>query len=92
MTIFTYKGDSMSLQESFDRITFSLPHDMNLSLEQLKKELHGSKSDIIKKAIANFIQRNEEEKLEKAVALMESEYKNNSELTYLTTLDGENFQ
>ena len=82
----------MSSQGSFDRITFSLPHDMNLSLEQLKKELHSSKSDIIKKAIGHFIKQQEEEKLEKAVALMESEYKNSSELTYLTTFDSEDFQ
>jgi predicted DNA-binding protein len=82
----------MSLQDSLDRITFSLPHEMNLSLEQLKKELHSTKSDIIKKAIEHFIKQQEEEKLEKAVALMEDEYKSNANLTYLTALDSENFQ
>jgi predicted DNA-binding protein len=82
----------MSSQDSLDRITFSLPHEMNLSLEQLKKELHSTKSDIIKKAIEYFIKQQEEEKLEKAVALMEDEYKNNRELTYLTALDSEDFK
>jgi predicted DNA-binding protein len=61
-------------------------------LEQLKKELHSTKSDIIKKAIEYFIKQQEEEKLEKAVALMEDEYKNNRELTYLTALDSEDFK
>ena len=77
---------------NFDRITFSLPHSMNLSLEQLKKEFKTSKADIIKKALEDFIKREKEKKLQKAVALMEDEYKNNEELTYLTALDSEDFQ
>jgi metal-responsive CopG/Arc/MetJ family transcriptional regulator len=82
----------MNLQNSYDRITVSLPHSMNLALDNLKGELHSTKSDIIKQAIEYFIQLQEEKKLQKAVKIMAKEYENNEELTYLTVLDAEDFQ
>ncbi len=82
----------MNLQNSYDRITFSLPHSMNLALDNLKGELQSTKSDIIKQAIEYFIQLQEEKKLQNAVKLMAKEYENNEELTYLTVLDAEDFQ
>jgi metal-responsive CopG/Arc/MetJ family transcriptional regulator len=82
----------MNLQNSYDRITFSLPHSMNLALDELKEELQSTKSDIIKQAIEYFIRQQEERKLQQAIKLMAKEYENNEELTYLTTLDAEDFQ
>jgi metal-responsive CopG/Arc/MetJ family transcriptional regulator len=82
----------MNLQNSYDRITFSLPHSMNLALDELKEELQSTKSDIIKQAIEYFIQQQEERKLQQAIKLMAKEYENNEELTYLTALDAEDFQ
>ena len=82
----------MATQHTYDRITFSLPHSMNVTLDSLKQELQSSKSDIIKQAIEYFVKRREEEKLARAVELMADEYENNSELTSLTDLDGEDFQ
>ncbi len=82
----------MAMQHSYDRITFSLPHSMNETLDALKKELKSSKSDIIKQAIESFVQKQKEKKLARAVNLMANEYEHNSELTSLTDLDGEDFQ
>ncbi|TGO02436.1 hypothetical protein PN36_25195 [Candidatus Thiomargarita nelsonii] len=77
----------MNLQNSYDRITFSLPHSMNLALDDLKDELQRTKSDIIKQAIEYFLRLQEERKLQQAIKLMAKEYENNEELTYLTVLD-----
>ena len=82
----------MATQHTYDRITFSLPHSMNVTLDALKEELKSSKSDIIKQAIEHFVKKQEEEKLARAVDLMANEYESNAELTYLTDLDGEEFQ
>jgi metal-responsive CopG/Arc/MetJ family transcriptional regulator len=82
----------MNLQNSYDRITFSLPHSMNLALDELKEELQSTKSDIIKQAIEYFIRQQEEIKLQQAIKLMAKEYENNEELTYLTALDAEDFK
>ena len=82
----------MEAQTSYDRITFSLPHSMNVTLDSLKQELQSSKSDIIKQAIEYFVKKQEEEKLAHAVELMTKEYENNDELTSLTDLDSEDFQ
>ena len=81
----------MTVQKHYDRITFSLPHNMNAALDSLKKEMHRSKSDIIKLAIESYIRKQEEERLEKAVEMMSHEYKSNKELTSFTSLDGEKF-
>lgn len=82
----------MTTQISYDRITFSLPHSMNVTLDSLKQELQSSKSDIIKQAIEYFVKKQEEEKLARAVELMAKEYENNDELISLTDLDSEDFQ
>ncbi len=82
----------MTTQTTYDRITFSLPHSMNVTLDTLKEELQSSKSDIIKQAIEYFVKKQEEEKLTRAVALMAKEYESNDDLTYLTDLDSEDFQ
>ncbi len=82
----------MTTQTTYDRITFSLPHSMNVTLDTLKEELQSSKSDIIKQAIEYFVKKQEEEKLTRAVALMAKEYESNDDLTYLTDLDSEDFK
>lgn len=82
----------MATQHIYDRITFSLPHSMNVTLDALKQELKSSKSDIIKQAIEYFVKKQEEEKLAHAVELMANEYENNYELTSCTDLDDEDFQ
>jgi len=82
----------VTTQSNYDRITFSLPHSMNVTLDNLKKELQSSKSDIIKQAIEYFVKQQEEKRLMRAVELMSKEYENNKELTCLSSLDSEEFQ
>ena len=82
----------MTTQITYDRITFSLPHSMNVTLDSLKEELQSSKSDIIKQAIEYFVEQQEAKKLSRAVELMAKEYESNDELTCLTDLDSEDFQ
>ena len=79
-------------QNSYDRITFSLPNTLNLALDELKSEINRSKSEIIKMAIESYIAQQNKRKLQRAVALMAEEYENNDELTALTALDSERFQ
>ena len=82
----------IATQNSYDRITFSLPNTLNLALDELKAEVNRSKSEIIKMAIESYIAQQNKRKLQKAVALMAEEYENNDELTALTSLDFESFQ
>jgi predicted DNA-binding protein len=81
----------MTIQNNYDRITFSLPHDINIALNNLKNEIKTSKSDIIKLAIEHYLQLQEKLKLQKAIELMSDEYQNNSTLTEFTILDSEVF-
>jgi metal-responsive CopG/Arc/MetJ family transcriptional regulator len=77
--------------QNYDRITFSLPKDINTALGKLKIESKQSKSEIIKIAIEHYLAQQEKYKLKKAVALMYSEYENNTELTEFADLDNEEF-
>ena len=79
-------------QNSYDRITFSLPNTLNVALDELKSEVNRSKSEIIKMALESYIAQQNKIKLQKAVALMAEEYENNDELTAFTSLDSESFQ
>ena len=78
-------------QMEYDRITFSLPNSMNIALDNLKREISKSKSEIIKLAIESYLTQQKKIKLQKAVELMENEYKNSDKLTEFTSLDGDNF-
>ena len=82
----------LATQNSYDRITFSLPNSLNIALDELKSELMRSKSEIIKIAIEKYIAEQNKRKLQKAVALMENEYENDADLTALSALDAEDFQ
>jgi len=82
----------LATQNSYDRITFSLPNSLNIALDELKSELMRSKSEIIKIAIENYIAEQNKRKLQQAVALMEHEYENDTDLTALSSLDTEDFQ
>ena len=61
-------------QKNYDRITFSLPHNMNLALDNLKKEIKRSKSEIIKLALENFLAQQKARKIQAAVDMMADEY------------------
>ena len=81
----------MTVQNSYDRITFSLPNSLNVALDDLKNEFKRSKSEIIKTAIENYVAQQHKNKLRKATELMADAYENDHELTALTSLDAEEF-
>ena len=80
-----------TVQNSYDRITFSLPNSMNIALDNLKNDTKTSKSEIIKLAIERYLAEQKKIELQKAVEMMSSEYEKNDELTDLTLLDSEDF-
>jgi metal-responsive CopG/Arc/MetJ family transcriptional regulator len=81
----------MISQNNYDRITFSLPHSMNLELESLKKETKNSKSEIIKAALKTYLVQQKNKKIQEAVEMMAQEYENNTALTEMTLIDAEDF-
>ena len=78
--------------QAYERITISLPVDISMDIEELKKELHVSKSELFKTAFEKFVRDYKKQKLRKAAAMMAEEYRTNRELTALTSLDGEDFK
>ena len=68
----------MISQNNYDRITFSLPHSMNLALDSLKKENKSSKSEIIKLALKAYLTQQKNKKVQEAVEMMAQEYENDA--------------
>lgn len=81
----------MISKNTFDRITFTLPHSMNLELDSLKKEIKRSKSEIIKLAVQNYLTQQKNKKIQEAVEIMAHEYENDAGLTEMTLIDTEDF-
>ncbi|EJF07779.1 Ribbon-helix-helix protein, copG family [Thiovulum sp. ES] len=77
---------------SYDKVTFTIPRILNQQLENIKKELKVSKSEVLKNAVEEYLQKQEKAKIQKSVELMMSEYKTDKSLTEFTTLDGEDFR
>ncbi len=82
----------MQTAMSYDKITFTIPHLLNQQLENIKNEFKVSKSEILKNAVEEYLQKQEKIRMQKSVELMMSEYKNDKSLTEFTTLDGEDFR
>ena len=79
------------MNSAVNRVTFSIPNDLNLDLEKLKAETKKSKTELINLAIKEFIERRKKEQIDKAMELMSKEYLENSDLTDMTILDSEEF-
>ena len=78
-------------QNNYDRITFSLPRSMNLALDNLKKEIKVSKSEIIKLALNTYLTQQKAKKIQEAVDMMAQEYENDVGLIEMTIIDTEDF-
>ena len=78
-------------QKKYDRITFSLPRSMNLALDNLKKEIKVSKSEIIKLALKTYLTQQKAKKIQEAVDMMAQEYENDTGLTEMTIIDADDF-
>lgn len=74
-----------------NKLTITIPQDIDNKLNTYKKELGSSKNEIITIALKKFFKEKEKDKLINAVNIMQDEYKNNKELIEFTTLDSEDF-
>jgi metal-responsive CopG/Arc/MetJ family transcriptional regulator len=61
---------------SYDKITFTIPRVLNKQLENIKNELKVSKSEVLKSAVEEYLQKQEKIRMQKSVELMMSEYTN----------------
>jgi len=82
----------MQTVQNYERVTISLPSEISKEIEELKKELRMSKSEIFKKAFEKFLQEYRRQKIQKAAEIMASEYRENKDLTVFTRLDSEEFR
>jgi uncharacterized protein YehS (DUF1456 family) len=81
----------MQTVQSYDKVTFTIPRILNMQLENIKKELKVSKSEVLKNAVEEYLQKQEKAKMQKSVELMMSEYLS-GEITEFTALDSEDFR
>jgi metal-responsive CopG/Arc/MetJ family transcriptional regulator len=82
----------MQTVQNYERVTISLSSEISKEIEELKKELRMSKSEIFKKAFEKFLQEHRRQKIQKAAEIMASEYRENKNLTVFTCLDSEEFR
>jgi metal-responsive CopG/Arc/MetJ family transcriptional regulator len=74
------------------RITISLPANLTQDIENIRKELGVSRSEMVRIMIERYIQGLRQEALRQAATIMEDDYATDAELTAFTTLDGEDFR
>ncbi len=74
------------------RITISLPANLTQDIENIRKELGVSRSEMVRIMIERYLQGLRQEALRQAATIMEEDYATDSELTALTALDGEEFR
>ena len=77
---------------AYDKVTFSIPHALKLKVDELKEQFNVSKSEILKNALEEYVLKEEEKKIKRAVEMMMDEYSTDRELTALTSLDSEPFK
>lgn len=80
------------ISHDFERITISLPSTLSRDIDELKKELNVSKSEIFKRAFEKFLEDYRKKKLRQVARKMVQEYKTNKELTAFHSLDQEDFR
>ncbi|MEW6416915.1 MAG: ribbon-helix-helix protein, CopG family [Nitrospirota bacterium] len=82
----------MQTIQHYERVTISLPSEISKEIEELKKELRMSKSEIFKKAFEKFLREYRRQKIQRVAEMMASEYRKDEELTVFTDLDSEEFR
>lgn len=82
----------LNTAQKIERITVSLPVELTRTIEALKKELHVSKSEILKIALERFLREHRKQKLHEIAEMMAGEYETDKKLTEFTVLDKEDFR
>jgi hypothetical protein len=75
-----------------DRITISLPRGYSGKIKALAADLSLSQSDLIAKAFDAYRESQQKKKIAEIARSMVGEYRRNSDLVALTSLDGEDFK
>lgn len=75
-----------------DRITVSLPHGYSKAIKSLASELALSQSELIARAFEAYREAQQKRRIEKIALSMADEYRRNTDLVALTSLDGEDFR
>ncbi|NOX87424.1 MAG: ribbon-helix-helix domain-containing protein [Calditrichaeota bacterium] len=74
------------------RFTISFPRSMETELENILVDLKISRSELIRRALSEYMKKYKKQKLEHIAKMMRQEYATDKDLTVLTGLDGEDFQ
>ena len=77
---------------AIERVTISLPADISREIDSLKNELRISRSEILRRALEEYVLEHKRRKIRTIAEKMVREYETNAELTALTVLDGEDFK
>ncbi|MGO9614256.1 MAG: hypothetical protein ACLPX5_14660 [Dissulfurispiraceae bacterium] len=75
-----------------DRITVLLPHGYSRAIKSLATELDLSQSELITQAFDSYWESQQKRQFEKIARSMVDEYRENTDLVTLTSLDGEDFK
>ena len=75
-----------------ERITISLPPGYSKEIKKLAADLDLSQSDIIVKAFDTYREFRKRKKVEEMALSLVDEYRQNTDLVALTSLDGEDFR
>jgi len=75
-----------------DRITISLPRGYSGEIKKLAADLDLSQSDLIVKAFDTYRESQQKKKVAEIARSMVDEYRQNTDLVALTSLDGEDFK
>jgi hypothetical protein len=75
-----------------DRITISLPRGYSGEIKKLAADLDLSQSDLIVKAFDAYRESQEKKKVLEIARSMVDEYRQNTDLVALISLDGEDFK
>lgn len=81
-----------TISKRHDRITVSLPHGYSRAIIGLATELALSQPYLIAKAFDAYRDSQQKKKIEKIARSMVDEYRQNTNLVVLTSLNGEDFK
>ena len=81
----------MSSGQRSERLTVSLPAQMIKGIEDVKDEMNINRSELVRRALEEFIRSHKRKELEKIAIMMKDNYERDKELTAFTSLDSEGF-
>ncbi|MHB8882141.1 MAG: ribbon-helix-helix protein, CopG family [Thermodesulfovibrionales bacterium] len=81
-----------TVSKQHERITISLPPGYSKEIKKLAADLDLSQSDLIVKALDTYREARKKKKVEEMALSLVDEYRQNTDLVALTSLDREDFR